>query len=1614
MYTGRYSATSVTSGRGESSASALFPSQRKAGSHSTRPQTASSIESRWTNGSGTHNRGYSPMSTDVDEDSSSASIRHAHRSQHANTLSPVDRRGSWDTSSRLSDEASSSRAANSPGLDPRRERELPPLPPPNDDDDDDPRDRNNAALYSSQDSTIISQDRFGNPTFQKRGKVAMRAAGQEAMKMGAGLRKLAGKAGAASVASAQRWRTHSRPDQPPSSLATTEKTTSRSGSGGGGGISSGLRRLNGLASKSAVDLTWSEQRNKARNRSAQKTIEVPEWDASLPLFRDDAGISLPTNVKHNVHVDVGPMGYTGLPASWADTLAQCGMDAEDVRADPKGAADLIRKHTAYYVQQEAQRGQAPETTRELLRSRLGDYEDLHSAISTPETEEWDQSPADRQAAGSRTSNNDVRQSVSTTYSSVLNRGWATSPSWDDAPSMPSSPNNRIESLRQSSPLLPEVGSDEDWGANLIGALPRGQDAKLRSRSGNSIKSSAQTTAPQRQIFAANAPTRPLGGNALTVSPEDDVKNAQISTASKALTGKPRALRMSELASRRDASRPGTGQSSRPGTADTQRAASSADHGIAASEAHAGSDSSHSQTSSWLHFSQNGGKVLQVPQSAEAQPRSAPASAAARTIAPSISPALLAASGGRNGYQAHVAPLKGSNFTLRNLNATRSTPSLHQGSVASSPPPPLPVSAAAEGFYVPKSAGIRASGASRVSNGSSAHSEAVIGPALVERRQQSGQWSSARTRSRAGSLASSVEASHSDSQYSAEPAGQPQSLRERRGAGSRIHPPSASKRTSNGLVSSDDQQSPSPVSLRFTRPDGGAEALRLNAVETKPDLSTGSGWLVFPGQGPKSPHTPLSARSRQGSKSSTSSDTRKFPVESAPVVNPTRGSRRSSKADSADHPPVLPPKDSSAPSTPQRSPAFAPQDRSVAAEADLTNGLGERSTAQRSPVTPLRSREPPPSSWGTTGSRPSGSAHVPKLSVNLRSGKLGGDASDRQSRGFLDDWLFRGLGDASSTSAAQNLNSAEPAETRIRSLPPVSHDDTAAHVSGAFESDNEGPETGEGTLGRRASISSLPETEAGFDAMRSRAASPWGPPAADQEALDAAAATRPSSRTSRPGSRASQSSRSGRHGSRRYAGRRSEDAKRFPMSTHYASGVFEHEGFSLDAEGTSTFADLMRQRRSFDLDDMMPIQLASSDPVPPVPRLDADKDKYSRRSRMTSKDELSDSPANMTKVLPELEVEAEEKDVSVRASLTTSSPGPDMYAWLPAAVRHLGPFLRGDNTSTVFGELSKIGEGESGDVYSACPLRKGSGPVAIKVIRVEQSTAERDVMSRLGQLDKELALWKQSGHANVLGLHDVYYSADGVAPGIWVAQDLMSMSLADIIALRPAGIELSESSMSRIVLDVSSALDFLHSRNIVHRDVRSDNIHLDAEGIAKLADFTHAAQLAQSPSPLSKRTSVIGTAYWMAPEVVKAEPYDTCADIWSLGVVIYEMIEGDPPRVDFPALRAITLTAKLGLPPLTSPEKWSAALQQVLSWCTEMNPSNRPTAGALAPSEFLSKACHPAQLAALITTAQAVEADAAAEEELVTSDDADDTMDLIDAHLHDRTRDSWASQSTIQG
>jgi len=164
--------------------------------------------------------------------------------------------------------------------------------------------------------------------------------------------------------------------------------------------------------------------------------------------------------------------------------------------------------------------------------------------------------------------------------------------------------------------------------------------------------------------------------------------------------------------------------------------------------------------------------------------------------------------------------------------------------------------------------------------------------------------------------------------------------------------------------------------------------------------------------------------------------------------------------------------------------------------------------------------------------------------------------------------------------------------------------------------------------------------------------------------------------------------------------------------------------------------------------------------------------------------------------------------------------------------------------------------------------------------------------------------------------------------------------------------MEEAEIAWVCQEVLKGLEYIHSRHRIHRDIKSDNLLIGEKGEVKIADFGYAAQLSKQKQ---KRNTVVGTPYWMAPELIRGHDYDNKVDIWSLGIVVMEMAEGDPPYMEFPPLRSLFLISTRGIPDLKEPDRWTSQFKSFVKTCLKTDPEERPTAEELLKHPFLKKA-----------------------------------------------------------
>ncbi|GBG33804.1 Serine/threonine-protein kinase 4 [Hondaea fermentalgiana] len=250
-------------------------------------------------------------------------------------------------------------------------------------------------------------------------------------------------------------------------------------------------------------------------------------------------------------------------------------------------------------------------------------------------------------------------------------------------------------------------------------------------------------------------------------------------------------------------------------------------------------------------------------------------------------------------------------------------------------------------------------------------------------------------------------------------------------------------------------------------------------------------------------------------------------------------------------------------------------------------------------------------------------------------------------------------------------------------------------------------------------------------------------------------------------------------------------------------------------------------------------------------------------------------------------------------------------------------------------LSELGEGSYGSVFKA--RHKPSGRMcAVKIVPTESEDTE--------ELRKEIDYLKKGKHDFVVGYHGSYQQ-EGL---IWIIMDLCEAgSVSDL--MRATRSTLSESEIRGIAVCMLLGLRHLHDQRMIHRDIKAGNILLTNDGIAKLADFGVSKQLSTIQS---KADTTIGTPFWMAPEVIQDGRYKTNADVWSLGITLIEMAEGEPPFTNLHPMRALFVIPKK--PPATfkDPEQWSPEMNDFLAQCLIKEPSLRKSCAELLQHPFV--------------------------------------------------------------
>ncbi|XP_035681827.1 serine/threonine-protein kinase PAK 4-like isoform X2 [Branchiostoma floridae] len=260
---------------------------------------------------------------------------------------------------------------------------------------------------------------------------------------------------------------------------------------------------------------------------------------------------------------------------------------------------------------------------------------------------------------------------------------------------------------------------------------------------------------------------------------------------------------------------------------------------------------------------------------------------------------------------------------------------------------------------------------------------------------------------------------------------------------------------------------------------------------------------------------------------------------------------------------------------------------------------------------------------------------------------------------------------------------------------------------------------------------------------------------------------------------------------------------------------------------------------------------------------------------------------------------------------------------------------------------KIGEGSTGIVCIA--TERGTGrQVAVKKMDLRKQ-------QRRELLYNEVSIMRDYHHNNIVEMYDSFLVEDE----LWVIMEFLEGgSLTDIVTHT----KMNEEQIATVCKAVLEALVFLHSWGIIHRDIKSDSILLAHDGKVKLSDFGFCAQVTPD---LPKRKSLVGTPYWMAPEVISRLPYGPEVDLWSLAIMVMEMVDGEPPFFNEPPLQAMRRIRDMPPPKLKNTHKVSSRLQGFLEKMLMRDPSQRASAIDLLEHPFLLHASNPSCIVPLM-------------------------------------------------
>ena len=259
-------------------------------------------------------------------------------------------------------------------------------------------------------------------------------------------------------------------------------------------------------------------------------------------------------------------------------------------------------------------------------------------------------------------------------------------------------------------------------------------------------------------------------------------------------------------------------------------------------------------------------------------------------------------------------------------------------------------------------------------------------------------------------------------------------------------------------------------------------------------------------------------------------------------------------------------------------------------------------------------------------------------------------------------------------------------------------------------------------------------------------------------------------------------------------------------------------------------------------------------------------------------------------------------------------------------------------------IYKIGKGSSGYVYKAKD-KKTNSIYALK----QSSSSENDALLR-----REISIYRlfENECPYIVKYYDCFKAKnENNKKCLYLQLEYCHFgSIRDIIKHgRKKNIEITENEISSIIYMVLQGIKFIHSKNLIDRDIKGRNILINNDGEVKLCDFGICRPYIKNKMKELRG----GSPYWMAPEILKKEEYDQNIDIWALGITCIELAEYEPPYSKLSPNEVIKQIIKKPPKGLNNPNKWSKEFNSFISECLQVNRFKRPYSDKLLNHDFIT-------------------------------------------------------------